>query len=137
MRTLVYLWAVVSLAISGWAQIGSNCGEHPKLLRDTEGKFVIFTPQKLVATATEKVKPKLPSLPASFHYDGDATFKLIVGTQGNVVCIWDTMGHPLMIPAADEAGRWWKFKPMAVKGKPVEYIGELKFHFSTTTGADY
>jgi len=114
--------------------LGKNCpGDHPDLLRDRAGKAVVFTPEQLRNLSVKKVKPEFPSLPPKLEYDGYVTFKVLVDARGDVACLWGNAGHPALVPAADEAGRWWKFKPMKVGGKAVEYIGTVKFHFSTAT----
>jgi hypothetical protein len=125
---------VVCLSVGAFPQLGKNCpGEHPNLLRNRAGKTVIFTPEQLSKMAVRRVKPEFPKLPPTFEYDGYVTFKVLIDTQGEVACLWENAGLPVLAQAADEAGRWWKFKPMMVRGKPVEYLGTMKFHFSTAT----
>ena len=125
---------VVCLAAGAFAQLGKNCpGDHRNLLRDGAGKVVVFAPEKLSNMAIKQVKPEFPDLPSNFVYDGYVTFKVLISTRGEVACLWDNAGLPMLAQAADEAGRWWKFKPMRVNGKAVEYIGTMKFHFSAAT----
>jgi outer membrane biosynthesis protein TonB len=116
--------------------LGKNCpGDHPNLLRDNAGKIVTFTPEQLKNMSVKRVKPEFPTLPPKLEYDGYVTFRVLINTRGEVACLWGNAGHPALVPAADEAGRWWKFKPMRVSGKAVEYIGTMRFHFSTATRA--
>jgi TonB-like protein len=136
MHTPFWIAFVICLAASAFAQVGKNCpGDHPNLLRDRTGKTVIFTPEQLNHMALRRVKPEHPNLPPNFEYDGYVTFKVLIDTRGEVACLWGNAGLPAFAQAADEAGRWWKFKPMMVDGKDVEYIGTMKFHFSTATRA--
>jgi hypothetical protein len=114
------------------AQIGHNCpGEHPDLLRDKSGQLRLLTSENLVQLATRKVAPVVPQTPNGVHYNTYVTLKILVNEQGEVSCIWDNAGNPLFFAAADEAGRWWKFKAMVANGKPMEFIGTLRFHFVT------
>jgi TonB-like protein len=125
---------VVGLAASAFAQLGKNCpGDHPELLRDSAGKILIFTPQQLKGRAVKQVKPEFPELPQNFGYDGYVTFKVLIDTRGEVACLWGNAGLPVLAQAADEAGRWWKFRPVMVNGKAVEYLGTMKFHSSTAS----
>jgi hypothetical protein len=127
---LFSLCAMVFSAGAMQAQIGHNCpGEHPDLLRDKSGQLHWFTPERLAQMATKKVQPVTPQVPIGLHYNGDVTLKILVNKQGEVDCIWDNAGNPIFLAAADEAGRWWKFKPMVVDGKPMEFAGVLRFHF--------
>ena len=114
------------------AQIGHNCpGEHPDLLRDKSGQVRFLAPEQLSQMASKKVQPVTPKTQTGIPYDSFVTFKILVNKDGEVDCIWANAGNPIFLPAADEAGRSWKFKPMVVNGKPVEFVGTLKFRFLT------
>ncbi len=121
------LWAC---AMQG--QLGRNCpGEHPDLLRDNSGRVRWFTPERLAQMAVKRVMPKTADVPIGVHYDSYVTVKILVDQQGDIGCLWGNAGNPIFFPAADEAARWWKFKPMIVNGKAREFVGTLRFHFHT------
>jgi hypothetical protein len=132
MRKLLLLSFAMILATGAMeAQIGSNCpGEHPDLLLDKSGQQKWFASEQLEQMATKKVPPVAPKVPAKYQYQGDVSFNVLVNKQGDVACIWGNRGDQIFIPAANEAGRWWKFKPMVVDGKPVEFTGTMRFHFT-------
>ena len=131
-RFLTVLLPLILIAPSGkaFAQLGQNCGEHPDLLRDRSGKIVWFTPEKLKERATKQVEPETPSMMEGFHFQGDVSFKVLVDKNGEVACIWERIGNPMFAKAANEALQYWTFKPMTVNGKPVEFVGTMKFHMS-------
>ena len=131
-RLLYSLCAAVVLTGTMQAQIGRNCpGEHPNLLRDKSGQLKSFTPEQLGKMAIERVLPVMPPMPNGVRYDSYVTLRILVDHEGEVACIWGNAGNPIFFAAADEAGRWWKFKRMVVNGKPMEFTGTLRFHLVT------
>ncbi len=121
------LCAALSCASTALAQFGVNCGEHPDVLRNKSG-IVWFTHEQLEKMAIKRVEPVMPSTPPGFQYDGYVTFKILVDREGNIACIWNPTGSPLFHSAVNVALQYWKFKPMVVSGKPVEFVGVMKFH---------
>ena len=114
-------------AAAAFAQLGVNCGEHPEVFRNKSG-MVWFTPEQLEKMATKRVVPGVPSTPAGFHYDGYVTFRILVDKDGLIGCIWAQGGNPLFFAPVNEALQYWQFKPLLVDGKPVEFVGTMKFH---------
>ena len=123
------LCAVLFCAGTAVAQLGINCGEHPGVYRNKSG-LVWFTPEQLEKMATKRATPGTPSTPEGFHYDGYVTFKILVDKDGLIGCIWAQGGNPLFFSSVNEALQYWEFKPLLVNGKPVEFVGVMKFHVS-------
>lgn len=124
---IVLLGAGLFCADTALAQLGVNCGEHTAILRDKSG-IVWFTTERLEKRAIKQVKPVMPARLAGFHFEGYVSFKILVDGHGDIGCIWEETGNPVYAAAANEALQYWKFKPMVVDGKPVEYVGVVKFH---------
>ncbi len=113
------------------AQLGANCGdEHHDILRDPSGKIVWFTSEQLNKMAIKRFEPQTPSSMAGFHIAGYVSFKLLVDRDGKISCIWDQVGNPMFGKAANEALQSWAFRPMAVNGKAVEFVGTVRFYMS-------
>jgi hypothetical protein len=124
---MTLLCSTLLYAGTALAQLGANCGEHPGVLRNKSG-IAWFTPEQLEKRAIKRIEPVMPSTPAGFHYDGYVTLKILVDRKGEIGCIWATAGNSIFISAVNEALQYWKFKPMLVDGKPVEFVGLMKFH---------
>jgi len=121
------LCALVFCAVTSLAQLGVNCGEHPRIFRDQSG-IVWFTSEQLEKMAVRKIEPAMPRSGLPFHYDTYVTFKILVATNGDIGCIWEPKGNALFVRAVNEALQYWRYKPMLVDGKPIEYVGVVKFH---------
>lgn len=52
---------------------------------------------------------------------------LIVDASGDVACVKAGAAHPLVKKPVEQALQQWRFKPQTVNGKPVAYVGSLRF----------
>ena len=52
---------------------------------------------------------------------------VLVGTDGNVVCVRGFYGHPVLLKDVEEAVRQWRFKPLKEHNAPVAYVGKIYF----------
>lgn len=124
---MLLLCAVLCYSGTALAKLGANCGEHLYVLK--KGNAVVwFTPEQLEKIATKRVEPVMPLTPAGLHYDGYVTYRILVDKNGEIGCIWAHGGNPLFFSAVNEALQYWQFKPLMVNGKPVEFVGVMKFH---------
>jgi hypothetical protein len=123
---IALLCALLFYAVTAFSQLGVNCGEHPKLFRNQSG-IVWFTPDEMEKMATRRIEPVMPRSASVTHYDGFVTFKVLVATNGDIGCIWDSAGKADFIRAVNEALQYWRYKPMRMDGKPIEFVGVVKF----------
>jgi TonB family protein len=65
-----------------------------------------------------KVQPVYPG--DAKQIQGTVVLKVIIDKQGNVSNIQAISGHPMLIPAAIEAVKQWKYRPYLLNGDPVE-----------------
>jgi hypothetical protein len=128
-KLIVLLWAGLFCSDRTLAQLGANCGDHahPDILRNRAG-IVWFSSEELQKRAIKRVEPVTPSSLAGFHFEGYVSFKILVDQKGEIGCIWDETGNAVFASAANQALQYWTFKPYLVNGKPVEYVGVIKFH---------
>ena len=63
-----------------------------------------------------KIEPVYPPLAIQARISGVVASKVTIGTDGSVRHIEILSGHPLLVPAAMEALKEWRFQPPAVQG---------------------
>ncbi len=66
-----------------------------------------------------RAEPNYPLLARQAKLSGDVVIDAVIDPQGNVVEMHVLSGHPLLIPAAMDALRHWKYEPTTVNGQPV------------------
>jgi TonB family protein len=78
----------------------------------------------------KKVPPHYPVEAKAAGIMGTVLFNVVIDTQGNVTHIQLVEGHPLLVSAALDAVKQWKYKPYLLNGQPVEVETEIKVIFS-------
>jgi TonB family protein len=76
-----------------------------------------------------KVAPNYPDDARKAHIRGDVILKTVVDKNGDVEDVTAVSGDPMLIGAAIEAVKQWKFKPYLVKGGPVTFETQIDVDF--------
>jgi protein TonB len=66
-----------------------------------------------------KVQPQYPPLAKQTRTQGAVVIDCVVDKQGNVTQVKLVSGHPLLVEAALQAVRQWKYQPTLLNGEPV------------------
>lgn len=61
--------------------------------------------------ATVRVTPAYPELAKRMNVSGTVRLEVTIGPDGKVKSVKPIGGHPVLVGAADEAVRRWKFEP--------------------------
>jgi protein TonB len=77
-------------------------------------------------------QPIYPPLAKEIHVQGDVIIDSVIDAQGNVTQMKVVSGHPLLIAAAMDALRQWRYAPTRLNGVPVaiEMQVTVKFRMS-------
>jgi protein TonB len=76
------------------------------------------------------VDPAYPALARQAGIQGAVDLSVIIGGDGNLVHIQVKSGHPLLIPAAIEAVKQWRYQPTLLNGEPVEVLTDVEVPFT-------
>jgi protein TonB len=78
------------------------------------------------------VKPVYPPLARRAHVEGAVHLTAIIDKEGKIVELKVVDGHPLLINAAVDVVKQWRYRPTLQGGKPVEVatIIAVKFHLN-------
>lgn len=82
----------------------------------------------------ERVPPDYPPLAKQVRIQGTVRFRVQVGADGTVKNMQLIAGHPLLVQAAQEALRRWKFRPAEANGQPVEGSMTVDLNFTLPPG---
>lgn len=75
-------------------------------------------------------RPIYPSLAKLTRVQGEVVLDAIISKDGRVENLELQSGHPLLVPAAVEAVRQWRYKPTLLNGQPVEVMTRITVNFS-------
>ncbi len=79
-----------------------------------------------------KVKPEYPPLARQARVQGEVVLAVVIARNGSVKSIAAESGHPMLIPAAIDAVKQWRYKPYKLDGRPVEVDTKVIVNFTLT-----
>jgi len=77
-----------------------------------------------------KVEPAYPILARQARVQGQVVLSAIISRQGAIENLQVISGHPMLVPAAIEAVRQWRYRPYLLNGEPVEVETEVIVTFT-------
>ncbi|MBZ5592986.1 MAG: energy transducer TonB [Acidobacteriia bacterium] len=82
------------------------------------------------ANLIRQPKPIYPPLAKQARIQGVVRFEAIIGKDGTIQNLRLVSGHPLLVPAAQEAVKQWLYKPTLLNGEPVEVATVIDVNFT-------
>lgn len=67
-----------------------------------------------------KIEPKYAKIAWAARVTGVFLLKAIISKEGEIKELQVVSGHPLLVPAAIEAVKQWRYRPYLLNGEPVE-----------------
>jgi periplasmic protein TonB len=83
----------------------------------------------LQGKAVERPSPAYPPLARTANVEGAVAVEIIIGLGGRVESARAISGHALLVPAAVDAARRWRFEATLLNGTPVRVTGIITFVF--------
>jgi TonB family protein len=77
-----------------------------------------------------KVLPVYPSTAQQARVQGTVVLQAAISRDGTVEALRGISGHPMLIPAAIEAVKQWRYKPYVINGKPVAVVTQISVNFT-------
>lgn len=77
-----------------------------------------------------QVKPAYPTLAVQARVQGTVVLQAMIAKDGTVQDLRVVSGHPLLVQAALEAVKLWRYKPYLLNGQPVEVDTQINVNFT-------
>jgi len=77
-----------------------------------------------------KVLPTYPPLARSARIQGQVVLQAMISKQGAIENLRVLSGHPMLVPAAIDAVRLWRYRPYVLNNEPVEVETQVTVNFS-------
>ena len=81
-----------------------------------------------------EVVPTYPPLARKARIHGEVVLDVDISKEGTVESMKAVSGHPMLIPAAIDAVKNWRYKPYLVDGKPVPVQTQVTVNFTLVSG---
>jgi periplasmic protein TonB len=95
---------------------------HPPISHWMEGNLV------------RRVQPAYPSLAVQTRTQGQVVLRAVISREGTIENLQVVSGHPLLVRAAIEAVRQWRYRPYVLNGEPVEVETQVTVNFVLSGG---
>lgn len=82
------------------------------------------------ANLLEQARPAYPPLAKQARIQGTVRFNTVIGLDGKIIWLQAVSGHPLLIPAAQDAVRQWVYRPTLLNGSPAEVQTAIDVNFT-------
>ena len=76
-----------------------------------------------------RVEPSYPTLAKAARVQGEVVLKAIIDKDGTIQNLQLVSGHPMLVQAAIDAVREWRYRPYLLNGQPVEVETEVTVNF--------
>jgi len=74
-------------------------------------------------------QPVYPILARLTRTSGTVRLQCVIGTDGRIANLTFVSGHPLLVKAAMDAVRQWRYRPTLLNGEPVEVVMNVDVNF--------
>ncbi len=81
-----------------------------------------------------RVEPEYPAIARLAHIQGAVVLHAIIGKEGKIENLQAVSGPPLLIRAALDAVRQWRYRPYLLNGDPVEVETQVTVNFILAGG---
>ena len=76
-----------------------------------------------------RIEPRYPPLALETRTQGTVRLRAIISSDGRITALEVISGHPLLVQAALEAVRQWRYRPTLLNGEPVEVETSITVNF--------
>lgn len=77
-----------------------------------------------------KVQPTYPPLARAARIQGTVVLQAVISKEGGIENLRVLAGHPMLVPAAIEAVRQWRYRPYILNNEPVEVETQITVNFA-------
>src|ERR1017187_10211845 len=109
--------------------LGSNALAVPRLVSPVPTTRIPISQGVTEGRIIQKIEPQYPPLARSARIQGQVVLAAVISKSGEIENLVLVSGHPLLVPAALEAVRKWRYRPYLLNGEPVEVETTITVNF--------
>jgi protein TonB len=102
----------------------------PKLVLPTAPKRIRISEGITKGQLIQKATPIYPRVAVQARIQGAVVLSARISTTGEIQDLEVVSGHPMLIPAALDAVKVWRYRPFLLNGQPVEVETRITVNFT-------
>ena len=91
--------------------------------------LVIRTSKILEGNLIRRVQPVYPPLAKSVRIQGPVVLAAVISKAGTIDNLQVLSGHPMLVPAAIDAVKQWRYRPYILNNEPIEVQTQITVNF--------
>jgi protein TonB len=103
---------------------------QPAISPSTSPKPLVVGGTVQAANLITRVAPVYPQTAMLAHIQGTVRFTALIGKDGAVRNLQTIGGNAMLVPAAADAVRQWKYRPTLLDGEPIEVVTQIDVNFT-------
>ena len=120
----------VQVLVIDHAELPSEGQSEPQAENTTSTAPIRVSESVMSGFVREKVAPKYPDSARKADIQGGVFLQATISKRGDVEKLQVISGHPLLVPAAIDAVKDWKYNPYLVNGEPVDVQTQVQVNFT-------
>lgn len=81
-----------------------------------------------------QVQPVYPALARQARIQGSVVLRAVIDREGKIENLQVLSGHPMLVPAAMDAVREWRYRPYYLNEQPIEVETQITVNFTLSDG---
>jgi protein TonB len=86
------------------------------------------------ANLMQRVQPLYPPLARQARIQGQVVIRAVISRNGMIENLQVLSGHPMLVQAAIDAVKQWRYRPYFLNGEPVEVETQVTVNFLLSGG---
>jgi periplasmic protein TonB len=108
---------------------GSGTGRPPILQEAVKAHNPPPISVMMEGSLLRRIEPVYPVLAKAGRIQGNVLLEAIIGKDGTVQNLQVVHGHPMLVRAAVDAVRQWRYRPYVLNGSPIEVETQISVNF--------
>jgi periplasmic protein TonB len=88
-----------------------------------------YLPAYLKGCSYHRVEPVYPSIAQRARIEGAVELKAIISKEGTIEGLQRITGHPMLVAAAMDAVKQWRYRPYMLNGEPLKVETDVLVNF--------
>jgi len=77
-----------------------------------------------------RVNPVYPPIARQARIQGTVVLRAVISKEGSIEKLTLVSGHPMLVQAAIDAAKQWKYKPYLMNNEPIEVATDIQVNFT-------